>query len=98
MNARRVAIELLVISLVVGGALSLLASAHPDGLEFVAEHLGFIDRAAEGAWAAPVPDYAVPSVPSEALAGSLAGILGVVVTFAVGWGIAAVLSRPGKAG
>ena len=57
------------------------ASQLPDGLERVAENMGFIDR--EGAvFHSPVPDYSWPGFLNEGLATSLAGLLGVAVVLA----------------
>ena len=60
--------------------LSLFASPEPDGLERVAEDHGFLE-AGEGkeVFESPMPDYAVPGLESEALAGSLAGIFGTIL-------------------
>lgn len=83
----------LLVTLVVGGVVSLAASAHPDGLEFVAGRLGF-DAAARDSAAAgsPLADYAVAGV-DGALAGSLAGVLGVLLAVLVGLGVAALARR-----
>jgi hypothetical protein len=70
--------------------LSPLASAAPDGLEKVAEKKGFIDLAL-----APIfnvfPDYVIPGVTNEALATILAGILGTLILFGIGYGLARLL-------
>jgi cobalt/nickel transport protein len=56
------------ISLLLGGWISNYASSNPDGLEWVAGQMGFLDKS-EGEpvySAAPLPDYAVPGlVPAE---------------------------------
>jgi len=76
--ARKVAIGLAVIALVAAGA-SFLASSHPDGLEYAYEQVG---SAFEGMTLleGPMPDYVIPGIANETLAGVLAGIVGVVVT------------------
>lgn len=71
----------LVISLIIAGAVSLLASEHPDGYEKAGETLGYIDRAAAYLHS-PFPDYSIPGVKSW-LSTSLSGIIGVVLTFIV---------------
>lgn len=58
-------------------ALSWLASTRPDALEFVAASGGF--ESALDPLASPLADYAVPGIPNEALAGALAGVVGVLV-------------------
>ncbi len=55
--------------------LSPLASAHPDGLEWVAEQKGFLE-AARGPLLSLIPDYVFPGVSNEALATILAGVAG----------------------
>jgi hypothetical protein len=67
------------VSIFIAGAVSLLASTHPDGYEKAGEQLGFIDRATSYLHS-PLPDYAIPGVHSW-LSTSLAGILGVAITF-----------------
>lgn len=70
------------------GGLSILASANPDGLEFVGQSLGFGSAARDSALAgSPLSDYAVAGVESAALASGLAGLFGVLVTAAVGIGL-----------
>lgn len=54
---------------------SPLASSHPDGLEWVAEQLQFIETARPPLFEI-IPDYLVPGISNEALATILAGIIG----------------------
>ena len=76
--------------------LSPLASSSPDGLERVAEDKGFIDVAL-----APIfnifPDYVIPGVTNEAAATILAGIVGTLVLFGIGYGLAKLLKAKGEA-
>lgn len=71
----------LVIALVVAAFLSPFASSSPDGLERVAEDQGF----AEQAIALNIPilaaDYVFPGIANEAVATSIAGIIGTLGTF-----------------
>jgi cobalt/nickel transport system permease protein len=71
--------------------LAPLASPHPDGLERVAEDLGFIGAAQDAPYEI-IPDYVFPGISNEALATISAGILG---TLLVG-GIALLVARTGK--
>ncbi len=66
---------------------SPLASAHPDGLEWVAEQKGFLE-VAQGPLYSLIPDYILPGISSEALATILAGILGTLVVFGVALAVA----------
>lgn len=74
------------------------ASSLPDGLEHVAERLGFAERAVESQ-AAPLPDYAVASMAEAApwLATVLAGAVGALVVFAIAWFVARALAAPARA-
>ncbi len=75
--------------------LSPLASAHPDGLEWVAEQEGFLE-AARGPLYRLLPDYVFPGVPNEVLATILAGMIGTLLVFGVALGVA-YLRRSRKA-
>ncbi len=73
----------LVISLLVAALLSPFASAFPDGLERVAEDYGFLQTATgQEVVNSPIPDYVMPGIQNEGLATAVAGVLGVVITFA----------------
>jgi cobalt/nickel transport system permease protein len=61
---------------------SPLASAHPDGLEWVAEQHGFLSRA-QGPLYELIPDYLLPGIPNEVMATILAGVIGSLIVFAV---------------
>jgi hypothetical protein len=85
---------ILALALAVGLAtgLSPYASSSPDGLEKVAEEKAFLDQGhlAPIQEDAPVPDYAFPGVENPRVATGLAGFLGTLAVFAVGYGIAAL--------
>lgn len=77
--------------------LSPWASSFPDGLERVAEDLGFIQKA-EGpgvtVWEkSPLPDYKAPGIRNESLATGLAGLAGTLIIAAAGWGLARMLRK-----
>lgn len=64
------------------------ASTKPDGLEKVAADQGFDDTAtAHAIEDSPTADYAVAGIDNEALATGLAGLIGVGITFALGFGL-----------
>ncbi len=77
--------------LLISGLLSLVASAWPDGLERVAENLGFINLAEEVRVIVPTPlaDYGIEGLGS--IGTSIAGIIGSIVCFGVAFGIAQVV-------
>lgn len=68
------------------------ASPLPDGLEHVAESLGFAERAhADSVVPAPLPDYALPGVESPGLATAIAGAIGTAAALLLSWLIARAL-------
>ncbi len=71
----------LAVSLLVVVAAAYVASADPDGLERVAEDLGFGDRGQGTPWGV-LPDYAIPGLEGPAST-ILAGVLGVAIVFAL---------------
>ncbi len=75
--------------------LSPLASPHPDGLERVAEDHGFIDRAQDAPFQI-IADYLFPGIQNEAMATILAGLIGTLVMFGVGLGLAWLLRRQSR--
>ncbi len=74
---------------VILAVLSPLASAHPDGLEWVAEQNGFLESAKD-AFYNIMPDYVFPGISDPNLATIIAGILGAVIVFGVAFGVATV--------
>ena len=91
MNKKEILFGLLLVA-ILAIALSPFASPWPDGLEKVAEDLGFIQKAeVEPVINSPIPDYAWPNLKSEKLATSVAGISGALVVFALGYGLALLL-------
>lgn len=77
----------LLFSLFLAVFLSPLASSAPDGLEKVAEELGFGEQVIEPLFQSPIPDYTFPGVDNEILATSLSGLLGTLITFGVAYGL-----------
>ncbi|MBD2447308.1 energy-coupling factor ABC transporter permease [Nostoc sp. FACHB-152] len=80
----------------IAGVLSLFASAWPDGLERVAENLGFIHLADNIRVNIPTPfaDYGIKGLGT--IGTSIAGLLGAAVCFAIAFGIAKVV-KPNNA-
>ncbi len=75
--------------------LSPLASSWPDGLERVAKDKGFIGTAL-GPLFKVMPDYVIPGVTNETVAKILAGLVGVLILFGVGYGLAKLLRTKGE--
>jgi cobalt/nickel transport system permease protein len=82
----------IMLALVVGVVAVFFASPSPDGLERVAEDKGFIEAALDAPFEI-IPDYVAPGIENEALAGVIAVVLGTLLLFAVGYGIARALRR-----
>lgn len=69
------------VSLFLAGVISFYASSSPDGLEKVAEDIGFIESAQEHSNADGVlADYGVKGVDNERASVGLAGVIGVIGT------------------
>jgi cobalt/nickel transport protein len=84
----------LVICLLLAGVISLWASGHPDGLEFVAQRLGFLDSAGTHASdGSPLAGYGTAGVENARLSGGLAGVIGVVVVAVLAFGLMHLLRR-----
>jgi cobalt/nickel transport protein len=83
-----------VVSLVLAGVVSNFASSSPDGLEKVAEDIGFLDSAKEHTNAdGPLADYGVKGIENERLSTGAAGVIGVIATAGVSTGLFFVLRR-----
>lgn len=100
MSSSKIIIIGMALALGIALFLSPWASSFPDGLERVAQNLGFIKKA-EGpgttVWQkSPLPDYKIPGIPSEPLASGLAGLAGTVAIAAAGWGLARLLRKRGS--
>ncbi|MFN2225155.1 MAG: PDGLE domain-containing protein [Anaerolineae bacterium] len=76
--------------------LSPLASPHPDGLERVAADQGVGDQAQDAPYQV-MPDYAFPGIENDALATIVAGLLGTLLLFGLGYGLAWFLRRRSSA-
>jgi cobalt/nickel transport system permease protein len=77
-SIRRAAIGLGAIALLAAGV-SFIASSNPDGLQTAYEGIGSAFKTGP-AIRAIMPDYLMPGVASDRIAGVLAGIVGVVIT------------------
>jgi cobalt/nickel transport protein len=89
-STRMVLLVGLALSVLIAAVVSTWASAHPDGLEHVAESLGFAGSAQDSVTSgSPLADYTAPGVDDPRLSGGVAGVLGVAV---VGLVMAALLT------
>jgi cobalt/nickel transport system permease protein len=72
-----------------------LASSDPDGLERVAEDLGFIETATEAPFNI-LPDYTIPFLGDGPLSTIAAGVAGVLVVVCVALAVASLVRRPAR--
>ena len=92
-NRAVLAVGLLVARMLAGFA-SYYASAHPDGLEHVAEQTGFLEAAEDSPTAeSPLADYRTRGVDDSRASGAIAGIAGVAVMAVLSTGLFWVLRR-----
>jgi hypothetical protein len=93
-STRTVLVVGAVLTVLVAGILSGWASTSPDGLQQVAQTLGFADSERQSAASgSPLAGYAAP-LGSGRLSGGLAGVLGVVVVGLVMVVLLSWLRRP----
>ncbi|WP_435199420.1 PDGLE domain-containing protein [Janibacter sp. GS2] len=96
-STRTLVLAGLAISLTLAAVVSFWAAGTPDGLERVAESLGFADSAGDHAAAdSPFADYGTKGVGDGFLSGGLAGVVGVLLTGAVMWLLLRLLARRTK--
>jgi cobalt/nickel transport system permease protein len=96
MKTRAFVIGGVLVSLIFAAVVSQFAGAQPDGLERVAEDTGFSSQGSDHALGSSIfADYATAGVSNETLSLAIAGGAGVLITLAVGFGVAyAVRDRP----
>lgn len=81
-------------SLFLAGVVSFYASSNPDGLEKVAEDIGFIETAQDHTYVeGALADYGVKGVENPRLSTGFAGVIGVVATGVVSTGIFMLVRR-----
>ncbi len=87
-NDKKLLIAGFAVSLFIAGFASYYASSSPDGLEKVAEDIGFIETAKENTNAdTTLADYGVKGVDNERLSTGTAGVIGVLATAGVSTGL-----------
>ena len=94
MRTRTFVLSGLVLALILAGFASYYASAHPDGLEYVAERAGFLGAAEDSpAAGSPLADYTTRGVADARLSGGLAGVLGALVVLLLAGGLGYAVRR-----
>lgn len=99
-STRPVLLVGLLLAFLLAGFVSGYASGEPDGLNKVAIDQGFAESESEHAFSGfPLAGYAVSGIEDERLAGGLAGVIGVAMTFVVGgvlfYGVSRLARRSG---
>ena len=85
------------VSLLLAGVVSFYASSDPDGLEKVAEDIGFIETAKDHTYAdGALADYGVKGIDNERASVGLAGVIGVIGTAVVGGALFTFIARKPK--
>jgi cobalt/nickel transport protein len=88
MNTKKFYLGGAIVTLILAGVVSFYASSNPDGLEKVAEKIGFIETAKEHSISdSPLADYGVKGIENSRVSVGAAGVIGVIVT----GGVASVL-------
>ena len=86
-----------VVSLFLAGVVSFYASSNPDGLEKVAEDIGFIETAKDHTYAdGALADYGVKGIENERASVGVAGVIGVIGTAIVGGALFTLIARKPK--
>jgi cobalt/nickel transport protein len=94
MKQRNFLISGFVASLFLAGVVSFYASSSPDGLEKVAQDIGFSETAKENTNADGVlADYGVKGVDNERLSVGAAGVIGVIATGVISTGLFMLVRR-----
>lgn len=83
-----------VVSLFLAGVVSFYASSNPDGLEKVAEDIGFIETAKDHTYAdGALADYGVKGIDNARLSTGAAGVIGVIATGVISTGLFMLVRR-----
>ena len=83
-----------VLSLLLAGVVSNFASSSPDGLEKVAEDIGFIETAKENTNSDVIlSDYGFKGIDNPRLSTGAAGVIGVIATGAISTGFFLLIRR-----
>jgi cobalt/nickel transport protein len=86
-----------VVTLLLAGGVSLIASSSPDGLEYVAGRTGFADTAADSAAAGgPLADYRTTGIEDERISRGVAGLVGTLSVAVIAGGLFWALRRRAK--
>lgn len=83
----------LIVAIVIAVLAPFLASSNPGGLESAAEKIILPGVSDETVHESPMPDYMIPSLGETPISGAAAIVIGVVVVFALAYGLGYVLKK-----
>ncbi|HEY5123076.1 MAG TPA: PDGLE domain-containing protein [Ignavibacteria bacterium] len=83
----------IIIVFIIAVFLSPIASTLPDGLEYTAEKLGFIQKESLPVLNSTVPGYSFGFIKNEYISKALAGAVGVIIILISGWGIERLMRK-----
>jgi cobalt/nickel transport protein len=93
-STRRFFAAFLLAALLIAGVASFYASSHPDGLNFVAEKTGFIDKQEPSATShGPLAGYSTKGIENDRLSGGVAGVAGCLIVLGLSGGLFWMLRR-----
>ena len=96
-DTRRIFVLGLIAALLVAVVVAQFASSSPDGLEYVAEQEGFAETAADHDLAdSPLADYGENLSDDSGLNTAVAGLVGTLLTLALGYGVFWVARRTNR--
>lgn len=78
--------KIIFLSILIAVLAAFFASANPDGLEWVAAKLGFLEQGV--GQTSLMTDYSIPFISQEGISTALAGIIGIFITIGLFFGAA----------
>lgn len=83
----------LTVAIIIAIMAPYIASSDPDGLESAAEKIISPEVSDEPVLESPMPDYVLPSLGEEPISGVVAIIIGVLIVFALAFGLGYALKK-----
>ena len=85
---------ILILCIIFAAIASLIASSHPDGLEWVAERLGFLSTGeGEEIIASPMPNYLMPWIRNKFLSSTITAVIGTLFVFLIILGLGKLIKK-----
>lgn len=83
----------LIVAIIIAVLAPFLASSNPDGLESSAEKILLPGVGEKAIHESPMADYIIPSLGEDPISGSIAIVIGVVIVFALAYGLGYLLKK-----